>query len=60
MDGTDDVVVAFLRQSGTGRGSGVPVNLIHGGVFDLKDGRIARISLYLDPADALKAAGLSE
>jgi ketosteroid isomerase-like protein len=29
-------------------------------VYDLKDGRVIRIRNYLDPADAIEAAGVSE
>ena len=53
------VVVAHLRQSGMGKRSGVPVDLVHGAVFELQNGRIIRIRLYLDPREAEEAAGLS-
>jgi ketosteroid isomerase-like protein len=60
VESTDGRVVAVLRQRGTGKGSGVPVELTHGGVFELRDGRVTRITLYLEPGDAFKAASLSE
>jgi ketosteroid isomerase-like protein len=60
IDAADDLVVAVLRQSGTGTGSGVSVELAHGAVFELQGGRVTRIRLYLEPTDALDAAGLPE
>jgi ketosteroid isomerase-like protein len=48
IDTSDDLVGAVLRQRGTGKGSGVPVELSHGAVFELHDGRITRIRLYLE------------
>ena len=59
IDAGDDRVVALTHQSGTGKGSGVPVELKVGQVYELEDGRIARVRNYLN-ADALEAAGLSE
>ena len=56
----DDRVVALAHQTGTGKGSGVPVELHYGLVFELKERRVIRIRLFLDPAEALEAAGLSQ
>jgi hypothetical protein len=52
--------VAFLHQSALGKGTGVPVDLRYGAVFELVRGRIVRTTLYPDPGDALEAAGLGE
>ena len=60
IDADDDRVVALTRQSGTGKGSGVPVELDLGLIYELKDGRVIRITNYLTHAEALEAAGLSE
>ena len=60
IDAGDDRVVALTRQSGTGKGSGVPVELDLGLIYELKDGRVIRITNYLTHAEALEAAGLSE
>jgi hypothetical protein len=60
MDADEDRVVALTRQSGTGKGSGVPVELDLGLIYELKDGRVIRITNYLTHAEALEAAGLSE
>jgi ketosteroid isomerase-like protein len=60
IDAGDDRVVALTHQSATGKGSGVPVELKVGQVYELEDGRVARVRNYLSQADALEAAGLSE
>ena len=56
----DDRVVVLSRQWGTGKGSGVPVEWHLGQVWELEDGRVTRIRNFLEPAEALEAAGLSE
>jgi ketosteroid isomerase-like protein len=53
-------VVALTTQSGVGMGSGTPVELEMGQVFELAEGRLIRVRWYLSYAQALKAAGLSE
>ena len=60
IDAGSDRVVALTRQSATGKGSGVPVELNIGAVFELEGGRIIRMRNYLTHAEALEAAGLSE
>jgi ketosteroid isomerase-like protein len=55
-----DRVVALVHQSATGHGSGVPVELHFGAVYELEAGRVTRIVNYADPAEALEAAGLRE
>ena len=60
VDGGDEQVVALFRQTATGRGSGTPVKLHFGLVYELEDGRVIRMQNYMDPAEALEAAGLSE
>jgi ketosteroid isomerase-like protein len=56
----DDRVVALIRQSGTGKESGVPVEWDSAAVSELKGGRIIRTTNYNSHAEALEAAGLSE
>jgi ketosteroid isomerase-like protein len=56
----ESLVVMLGRLEGRGMGSGVPVDASLGMVFDFRDGMISRIRGYLDHADALRAAGLSE
>ena len=60
IDAGDDRVVGVFHQRATGKGSGVPVELHMGLLYELRDGRIIRMTNFLDPAEALEAAGLSE
>jgi ketosteroid isomerase-like protein len=60
MDAGDDRVVQLAPQSATGKESGIPVEMDYGSVYELKDGRIVRITSYPSHAEALEAAGLSE
>jgi ketosteroid isomerase-like protein len=60
VDAPDNRVVALARQRGTGRGSGIPVELSYGMVFELENRRVARIRLFMDPPQALEAAGVSD
>jgi ketosteroid isomerase-like protein len=56
----DDIVTMLGRLEGHGLVSGVSVDASLGMVFDLRDGMISRIRGYLDHAEALRAAGLSD
>jgi len=65
LDGMEEVdskrVIAFLRTSGTGRVSGIPMApppLTN--VYDLIDRKIGHVRIFLDRQEALKAAGLEE
>jgi ketosteroid isomerase-like protein len=60
IDARHDRVVALTHQSATGKGSGAPVEVNLGTVWELKDGRVIRMRTYLSPADALEAVGLQE
>jgi ketosteroid isomerase-like protein len=60
IDAGEDRVVALFHQRATGKTSGVPVELHMGLVYELRDGRIQRMTNYLDPAEALEAAGVRE
>jgi ketosteroid isomerase-like protein len=60
IDADDDRVVGLLHQSATGKESGIPVDWEMGQVYELKEGRMVRVTNYLSHADALEAAGLSE
>jgi ketosteroid isomerase-like protein len=53
-------VVALTYQSARGKASGAPVEVRLGSVWELKDGRVVRLRTYLDPVEALEAAGLRE
>jgi ketosteroid isomerase-like protein len=60
IDAGDNRVVGLFHQTATGKGSGVPVELHMGLVYELQDGQVVRMRNYLDPKEALEAAGLSE
>ena len=56
----EGLVVMLGRREGRRMGRGVPATASLGMVFDFRGGLIARIRGYLDHAEALQAAGLSE
>ena len=56
----DDRVLVIVRQTAVGKGSGAPVELRQGQIYELEGGRVVRIRNYLHPGQALEAAGLSE
>ena len=60
IDAPDNQVVALTFQRATGKGSGVPVELHFGVVYEIEDGRVIRIRNFPDFAQALEAAGLRE
>jgi len=60
IDAGDDRVVALTHQSATGIGSGVPVEMKLGLVYEFDGGRVVQVRNYFSHADALEAAGLSE
>jgi ketosteroid isomerase-like protein len=53
-----ETVVAAIRVHGRGRRSGIEISHRQFDVFELRSGRIRRITEYLDPEQALGAAGL--
>ena len=55
-----DRIVALGRIRVRGKESGAEAQSAAGWVVDLKDGKAVRILEYLDPGEALEAAGLSE
>jgi ketosteroid isomerase-like protein len=60
LDVDDARVLSLHRVIATGRESGVEVVHTLGGVYELRDGKIVKERVYLDRADALEAAVLSE
>ena len=58
-ESNEDVFIAFAM-NGRGRGSGVEVAREGFRIWHFRDGRGARIEEYVDRAEALEAAGLSE
>jgi ketosteroid isomerase-like protein len=59
IDAGDHVVVVD-RQSGRGRGSGIPLAQRTFAVFTLSDGKVVRIAWFQTRRAALEAAGLQE
>jgi ketosteroid isomerase-like protein len=55
-----DRVATVALVSGTGRLSGAPFESRTGQLFTLRNGRVVRWEAFDDPADAFRAAGLSE
>ncbi len=55
-----DRVVVLGRMKGRGKGSGVPVDQPFASIFDFRGDRIRRNRVYLDHAEGLRVAGLSE
>jgi ketosteroid isomerase-like protein len=53
-------VVILQREYQRGRTSGVELVVEAAVIVDLRDGRIVRVQGYMDRAEALEAAGLSE
>jgi ketosteroid isomerase-like protein len=53
-----DRVVAIGRIRTRGKGSGAVTESVHAAVVDFRDGKGIRVRAYLDPSEALKAAGL--
>jgi ketosteroid isomerase-like protein len=56
----EDRLLVVSRVTGRGKGSGVKVEQRNGQVWTFVDGKIARIDSYMNRAEALEAAGLSE
>ena len=55
-----DQVLLLGRNTARGKGSGVTVDAPTAAIVDFRDGKVARIRLYLDQSEAARAAGLAE
>ena len=55
-----DRVVATCQIRARGRQSGAESDAPFGFLFDFRDGRVVRVRAFLDPKEALEAAGLRE
>ena len=55
-----DRVLVLGRLKGRGKASGVPVDQPFTGIFDFRGDRIRRYRVYLDRAEGLRAAVVSE
>jgi ketosteroid isomerase-like protein len=56
--GAGDKVMSVCRQTGSGIVSRVVVTWEFANVFTMRDGKIVRMEMYAEPADARRAAGL--
>jgi len=54
------LVVVGLHSTGTGRASGVPIDVHWASVYELRAGKVVRVTVHGGFAKALGAAGLSE
>jgi ketosteroid isomerase-like protein len=57
---SDGRVVSLFRQTGTGRQSGVPMELDMAQIATLREGKMIELDNYDSPAEALEAVGLPE
>ena len=55
-----DQAFVWVRFSGHGAESGVPIDMELAHIVTVKGGKVLRVEEYSDRADGLKAAGLSE
>jgi ketosteroid isomerase-like protein len=55
-----DKVVALMRQRGTSKAAGMPVEMSFAQVFTIRDGKQSRMEMYSDRDEALAANGLSD
>jgi ketosteroid isomerase-like protein len=53
-----DRVVTIVRQHGRSRTTGMPVDMHFAQVWSLRDGTMARMEMYADTEEALRAVGL--
>jgi ketosteroid isomerase-like protein len=53
-------VLAIMRQRGRSKATGLPVEMSFGQLWTLHDGMQARMEMYSDPAEAMRATGLPE
>ena len=55
-----DKVLAIVKQRGRSKLSGVPVEMLMAMLWTFRDGKEARMDMYSDPSEALKAVGLKD
>jgi ketosteroid isomerase-like protein len=60
FDGGEDRVAGVFRIVGTGKHSSAPVEHEIGLAYRIREGKLWRMRSYLDPAEALEAAGVRE
>lgn len=60
IDLPPDRVVIVANMRGTGRASGLEIEALGAGVMEVRDGVLARITLFQTRDEALRAVGLQE
>ena len=55
-----DSVVAVVRMGGRGKGSGIEIDQWFAWLWTFSEGKVIRVAVYQDRAEALEAAGLSQ
>jgi ketosteroid isomerase-like protein len=60
IEAPDGRLLATVHFTAVGLGSTVPIDLTYFWLYLVRDGAIATVDIYLDRAEALEAAGLSE
>jgi ketosteroid isomerase-like protein len=60
IEGTDGRFLVFIRQTGRGRESGVPIVIHFFELLTIRDGKLRKLEFFRHRADALEAAGLRE
>ncbi len=59
-EGFGEQVLATVRERYRGRGSGIEVDRRHFALWTVRAGKVARMRVYRERAEALEAVGLSE
>jgi ketosteroid isomerase-like protein len=59
IDAGDNIVIVGIRLRGSGRASGVEVEMPRWNLYRIRDGLAIRVELFETKAEALEAAGLS-
>ena len=57
-DAGEDQVLVIIRQHARSRSTGVPVDMVLGRGYAIRDGKQTRMEMYSDPAEAMSALGL--
>lgn len=55
-----DRVLVLARESGRGKGSGIEIEHPHAAIVTVRNGKVVHTLGFVDRAEALEAAGLSE
>jgi ketosteroid isomerase-like protein len=59
IDAGEERVVAVIANRGRGRGSGAPMEIEVGWLYEMRDGKVTRARAFISKQQALEAARLS-